>query len=97
MESLVSTEWLAAHMNDTDVVIIDASWYLPTMNRDGKKEYAEGHIPNALHFDIDAVADKTTPLPHMLPKPQDFATTVGAMGISENDHIVVYDGAGLFA
>jgi thiosulfate/3-mercaptopyruvate sulfurtransferase len=97
MSAFVSTEWLAAHLNDADVVIIDASWYLPTMNRDGKKEYAEGHIPNAVHFDIDAVADKTTTLPHMLPKPQDFANAVGAMGISENDHIIVYDGAGLFA
>lgn len=93
----VSTEWLAAHINDTHVAIIDASWYLPTINRDGKKEYAEGHIPNAQHFDIDAVADKTTNLPHMLPSADEFARIVGAMGISDQDHIVVYDGAGLFA
>lgn len=97
MSAFVSTEWLAAHLDDADVSIIDASWYLPTMNRDGKKEYAEGHIPNAVHFDIDAIADKTTTLPHMLPKAEDFANSVGAMGISDSDHIVVYDGAGLFA
>jgi len=95
--NFVSTEWLASHLNDADVSIVDASWYLPTMNRDGKKEFAEGHIPNAVHFDIDAIADKTTTLPHMLPKPQDFASAVGAMGISDKDHIIVYDGAGLFA
>lgn len=95
--NFVSTEWLASHLNDADISIVDASWYLPTMNRDGKKEYAEGHIPNAVHFDIDLIADKTTTLPHMLPKPQDFASAVGAMGISDKDHIIVYDGAGLFA
>ena len=93
----VSTEWLAAHINDANLAIIDASWYLPTMNRDGKKEYADGHIPNAQHFDIDAVADKTTNLPHMLPSADEFARIVGAMGIADTDHIVVYDGAGLFA
>ena len=93
----VSTEWLAEHLNDTDIAIIDASWYLPTMNRDGKKEYAEGHIPNAQHFDIDAVADKSTNLPHMLPSADEFSHIVGAMGISDKDHIIVYDGAGLFA
>ena len=94
---LVSTEWLAAHVNDANVVILDASWYLPTMNRDGKKEYTQGHIPNAQHFDIDAVADKSVNLPHMLPSADEFARIVGAMGIADTDHIVVYDGAGLFA
>ena len=96
-QNFVSTEWLATHLNDADVAIVDASWYLPTMNRDGKKEYAEGHIPNAVHFDIDVIADTSSPLPHMLPTPENFARIVGAMGISEKDHIVVYDGAGLFA
>ncbi len=93
----VSTEWLAEHLQDSDVAIIDASWYLPTMNRDGKAEYKAGHIPGAVHFDIDAIADKATSLPHMLPKPDDFALSVSDMGISDSDHIVVYDGAGLFA
>ncbi len=93
----VATDWLTDHLHDADVAVIDASWYLPTMNRDGKAEYAAGHIPGALHFDIDAIADKTSPLPHMLPTPDDFARAAGAMGISDKDHIVVYDGAGLFA
>jgi thiosulfate/3-mercaptopyruvate sulfurtransferase len=93
----VTTDWLADHLHDADLSIIDASWYLPTMNRDGKAEYALGHIPGAVHFDIDAVADRSNPLPHMLPSPAFFAETVGAMGISDKDHIVVYDGAGLFA
>ena len=93
----VSTDWLATHLHDADIAVIDASWYLPTMNRDGKAEYHAGHIPGAVHFDIDAVADKSSPLPHMLPSPEDFAKAVGAMGVSNQDHIVVYDGAGLFA
>jgi len=93
----VTTDWLAEHLHDADLSIIDASWYLPTMNRDGKAEYGLGHIPGAVHFDIDAVADQSNPLPHMLPSPAFFAETVGAMGISNNDRIVVYDGAGLFA
>jgi thiosulfate/3-mercaptopyruvate sulfurtransferase len=93
----VSTQWLADHLDDADIAIVDASWYLPTMNRDAKAEYAAGHIPGAVHFDIDAIADKTTNLPHMLPKPDDFARAVGAMSISDQDHIIVYDGAGLFA
>lgn len=96
-QNFVSTEWLAAHLDDADIAIVDASWYLPTMNRDGKGEYAEGHIPNAVHFDIDAIADTASTLPHMLPSPDAFARLVGAMGISHQDHIIVYDGAGLFA
>ncbi len=93
----VTTQWLADHLNDANLSIVDASWYLPTMNRDGKAEYEAGHIPGAVHFDIDMIADKTTLLPHMVPKPDEFARAVGAMGISDQDHIVVYDGAGLFA
>jgi thiosulfate/3-mercaptopyruvate sulfurtransferase len=93
----VSTEWLAANLNRADLAVVDASWYLPTMNRDGKAEYAQAHIPGAVHFDIDAVKDMASPLPHMLPSAADFAAAVGAMGISEDMTIVVYDGAGLFA
>jgi len=93
----VSTEWLAAHLSDANVSILDASWYLPTMNRDAKAEYEIGHIPGAVFFDIDGVADHTTNLPHMLPKPNDFADTIGRMGLSDTDHIVIYDGSGLFS
>ena len=93
----VSTEWLAANMNRTDVAVVDASWYLPTMNRDGKAEYAQRHIPKAVHFDIDSVKDASNPLPHMLPTAEAFSIAAGAMGLSEDMTIVVYDGAGLFA
>jgi len=95
--AFVSTEWLAANLNRDDVAVVDASWYLPTMNRNGKAEYAQRHIPKAVHFDIDAVKDQSSPLPHMLPSAEEFAGAVGAMGISEDMTIVVYDGAGLFA
>jgi thiosulfate/3-mercaptopyruvate sulfurtransferase len=94
---LVSTDWLSANLTNPKVGIVDASWYLPTMNRDGKAEYAARHIPGAIHFDIDAVKDSANPLPHMLPSTEDFAAAAGAMGLSEDMTIVVYDGAGLFA
>jgi thiosulfate/3-mercaptopyruvate sulfurtransferase len=96
-EILVSTSWLAANLTNPNVGIVDASWYLPTMNRDGKAEYAQRHIPGAVHFDIDEVKDVTNPLPHMLPSAADFAVAAGAMGLSDDMTIVVYDGAGLFA
>lgn len=94
---LVTTEWLAANLTNPNVGIVDASWYLPTMNRDGKAEYAQRHIPGAVHFDIDGVKDTANPLPHMLATPDAFASAVGAMGLSEDMTIVVYDGLGLFA
>ncbi|MGL4634501.1 MAG: 3-mercaptopyruvate sulfurtransferase [Beijerinckiaceae bacterium] len=93
----VSTQWLADNINRDDVGVVDASWYLPTMNRDGKAEYAQKHILKAMHFDIDAVKDTTNPLPHMLPSAEDFAKAASAMGLSEDMTIIVYDGAGLFA
>ncbi len=94
---LVSTDWLAERLGDPGIGIVDASWYLPAMARDGKAEYAAAHIPGAVHFDIDTVKDAASPLPHMLPSAEDFAEAVGAMGLSQDMTIVVYDGAGLFA
>ncbi|MFZ1681828.1 MAG: rhodanese-like domain-containing protein, partial [Rhizobiaceae bacterium] len=94
---LVTPEWLAARLGRADVAIVDASWYLPAMNRDQKAEYAAGHIPGAVFFDIDAVADTSGDLPHMLPSPQAFADWCGRHGIAETDSIVVYDGAGVFS
>jgi thiosulfate/3-mercaptopyruvate sulfurtransferase len=94
---LASTEWLAANLTNPRVGVVDASWYLPTMNRDGKAEYAQRHIPGAVHFDIDAVKDAANPLPHMLPSAEAFGAAAGVMGLSEDMTIVVYDGAGLFA
>ncbi len=94
---LRSTEWLEGHLHYPDVVVLDASWYLPAQKRDPEAEYAEGHIPGAIRFDIDAVSDHGNPLPHMLPSAQDFARMVGAMGIGDGNTVVVYDGAGLFS
>jgi thiosulfate/3-mercaptopyruvate sulfurtransferase len=93
----VSTQWLAQKLGASDLVVLDASYYLPTQKRDAAAEYLAGHVPGALHFDINAVADQTTTLPHMLPTAEEFAAAVGAMGISERDTIVVYDGLGLFS
>ena len=94
---LVSTDWLAARLGQPDVVAVDGSFYLPAMKRDAAAEYLTGHIPGAVRFDIDEIADKSIPLPHMLPSPEQFALAVGRLGISERDTIVVYDGAGLFS
>lgn len=94
---LVSTQWLAEHLEDENVVVVDASWYLPSANRKPYEEYLAGHIPGAVFFGIDDIADKKTDLPHMLPRPEEFATTVGALGIGNADTIVVYDETGLFS
>ena len=94
---LVSTEWLAERLNAPDLVVVDASWYLPAMNRDPEAEYLAGHIPGAVRFDIDTIKDKNSALPHMLPSPEAFASAMRAMGIGDGQTIVVYDGAGLFS
>jgi thiosulfate/3-mercaptopyruvate sulfurtransferase len=94
---LVSTEWLAEKLGAPGLVVLDASWYLPAQMRDAQAEYEAGHIPGALFFDLDAMSDQTTPLPHMLPPPDEFAAKVGALGIGAQDLIVVYDGIGLFS
>jgi thiosulfate/3-mercaptopyruvate sulfurtransferase len=96
-QPFVSTAWLQERLDDPDVVVVDGSWYLPTQNRDPNAEYLAGHIPGAVRFDIDTVKDTSSPLPHMLPSPEEFARTAGAMGIGEGMTIVVYDGSGLFA
>lgn len=94
---LVSTDWLAAHLNAPDIRIVDASWYLPQMQRDAKAEYAAAHIPGAAFFDIDEICDLDSPYPHMLPSPEKFSSRVRAMGLGDGNRIVVYDGAGLFS
>lgn len=94
---IVTPGWLAATLGAPDVVVLDGSYYLGPMNRDADAEYLAGHIPGALRFDIDVIADTSLPLPHMLPGKEAFAEAVGAMGISEHDTIVCYDGFGLFA
>ncbi len=94
---LRSTEWLQDHLDAPDIVIVDGSWYLPPQKRDAKEEYRAGHIPGAVHFDIDEVCDKTSTLPHMMPSGQQFAAAVGALGIGDGKTVVIYDGAGLFS
>jgi thiosulfate/3-mercaptopyruvate sulfurtransferase len=91
---LVSTEWLADHLADPQVRVLDASWYLPQSGRNGKLEYAAGHIPGAVFCDLEKLSDPETELPHMLPSPARFAVEVGGMGISNDSFVVVYDGSG---
>lgn len=94
---IVETEWLAARLESPDIVILDGSKHLPTSGRNAKEEYAGEHIPGALYFDIDVVADKKSPLPHMLPSSVQFASQVKAMGIGDGMRIVVYDSEGLYS
>ena len=94
-DALVSTGWLAGNLDSPEVRILDASWYLPAQKRDGRAEFAEAHIPGARFFDIDAVSDRTSGLPHMLPDAAEFGAAVGAMGIGNGHRVVVYDGIGL--
>ena len=96
-KTLVSTDWLAQHINDPDLRILDASWYLPDMNRDGAAEYARGHIPGARFFDIDEISDSRSALPHMAPPTEKFMSRLRAMGVGDGHQVVVYDGAGMFS
>ena len=94
---LSTTEWLAKHLDAPDVRVVDASWYLPQMQRDARAEYEREHIPGAVFFDIDEICDLDSPFPHMLPSPEKFSSRVRAMGLGDGNRIVVYDGAGLFS
>lgn len=95
--TVVSTEWLADHLNDPDLRVIDASWYLPAMGRDARAEYAAGHIPGARFFDIDEISDQRSDLPHMAPPVEKFISRMRAMGIGDGHQVVIYDGMGLFS
>ncbi|MEI4197435.1 3-mercaptopyruvate sulfurtransferase [Roseovarius sp. E0-M6] len=95
--TLVSTAWLAAHAKDPDIRVLDASWYLPSDNRDPRAEFAAGHIPGARFFDIDEISDHRSDLPHMVPPVEKFMSRVRALGVGDGHKIVVYDGAGLFS
>src|SRR3954463_8460768 len=95
MSNLVSTEWLEAHLNE--VRVVDASWYMPDEKREPVKEFEAAHIPGAVFFDIDAISDHATDLPHMLPTAGAFADATGALGIANGEMVVVYDGAGIFS
>ncbi|WP_304180145.1 3-mercaptopyruvate sulfurtransferase [Phenylobacterium aquaticum] len=96
-DPFVSTAWLAEHLGDQDLRILDASWFMPIEGRSGHGEYLERHIPGAVFFDIDAIADHTTDLPHMLPTPEAFAEAAGKLGLSREGTIVAYDSWGVRA
>lgn len=89
--TLVSTDWLAAHLHDPDLRIIDGSWHMEATGRDAHAEYMAAHIPGARFFDIDAIADTRSPLPHMAPQPEMFVSRLRAMGIGDGHQVVVYD------
>ncbi|MFN4282085.1 MAG: 3-mercaptopyruvate sulfurtransferase [Alphaproteobacteria bacterium] len=94
---LVSTDWLADRLGRPDLKILDGSWHMPAQNRDAKAEFAAARLPGARFFDIDAIADTASSLPHMLPAPADFGAAVGALGIGNEDDVVIYDSVGIFA
>ena len=96
-KTLVSTEWLHAHLKDPDLRILDGSYYLPQMGRDPRAEYDAAHIPNARFFDIDDVSDHGSDLPHMVPPVEKFISRMRAMGVGDGHQVVVYDGMGLFS
>ena len=94
-DALTTTAWLAEHLNDADLRIVDATWYMPNVPRTGRQDYTERHIPGAVFWDIDAIADQNTKLPHMLPDPDRFAQLVGQLGIGDDTRVVVYDATGI--
>lgn len=96
-QSLVSVAWLAAHMKDPDLRILDASWHMPDAGRDARAEYDECHIPGARFFDIDEISDLRSELPHMAPPVEKFMSRMRAMGVGDGHQVVVYDSLGLFS
>ncbi|MEM9351351.1 MAG: 3-mercaptopyruvate sulfurtransferase [Pseudomonadota bacterium] len=96
-QQLVSTLWLADHLKDPDLRILDASWYLPAMDRDAKAEYEAAHIPGARFFNIDEISDHRSELPHMVPPVEKFMSRMRAMGVGDGHQVVVYDGMGMFS
>lgn len=95
--TLVSTDWLESQLNNPDLRVLDASWFLPTSARDAKAEFAAGHIPGARFFDIDEIADLRSDLPHMVPPVEKFMSRVREMGVGDGHQIVVYDATGIFS
>lgn len=96
-DPLVSTAWLAERLGRNDVRVLDGSWWMPAENRDPRAEYLDARIPGAVFFDIDAIADRTVDLPHMLPTPEAFAQAAGRLGLSRGGTIVAYDTFGVRA
>lgn len=96
-EIFVSTQWLEGRLSHPSLAILDASWYLPAMGRNAEAEYLAGHIPGAVRFDIDAVCDTSSHLPHMLPDEKSFSAAASRLGLNEETSVIVYDGVGLLA
>ena len=96
-KTLVSTDWLARHLKDPDLRVLDASWYMPDAGRDPRAEYDAAHIPGARFFDIDEISDHRSELPHMVPPVEKFMARMRAMGVGDGHQVVIYDGAGLFS
>ncbi len=97
MDALISTAQLAERLDDPQLKILDGSWYLPKTGRDGRAEYRAKRIPGARFFDIPQISDRSSPLPHMLPPPEQFAQAVSSLGIRNEDTVVVYDGSPMFS
>ena len=95
MDTLVSTDWLARNLGEADVAIVDASAFLPTDGRNPNAEFLEAHIPGARFLDINEVADRTNPAPHMLPSAADFGRAMTELGVGRDDRIIVYDNSPL--
>jgi thiosulfate/3-mercaptopyruvate sulfurtransferase len=93
--ALVTTEWLAKHLGEPDLRVVDGSWHMPQAKRDPAREFQDAHLPGAVFFDIDGIADTTSGLPHMLPSPEVFAHAIGALGIGGGDRVVIYDSRGV--
>ncbi len=96
-DPVISADWLAEQLENPDLRVVDGSWYLPGEERDAVAEFEAGHIPGAVYFDIDRIADTSSPLPHMLPDAAQFAAAAGGLGLANDNVIVVYDGMGLFS
>jgi thiosulfate/3-mercaptopyruvate sulfurtransferase len=97
MDPIVSTEWLAARLADPDLVVLDATWYMPGDKRDARGQFAAARIPGARFFDIDLIADRESGLPHMVPAASRFAQLVGELGVSNASRVVFYDQLGIFS
>ncbi|PNT65963.1 thiosulfate/3-mercaptopyruvate sulfurtransferase 1, mitochondrial isoform X2 [Brachypodium distachyon] len=96
-DPVVSAQWLQRHLGQPDIKVLDASWHMPQESRDPWQEYKVAHIPGALFFDIDGIADRMTDLPHMLPSAEAFAAAVSALGIRNHDKVIVYDSKGFYS
>lgn len=95
MDPLVSTQWLAEHLGEPDLVVIDCSWHMPASGRSGRDEYLEAHIPGARYLDIDELSDRDNPAPHMLPSASDFGAAMEYLGVGRDDRLVVYDNSSI--